>query len=143
MDLIVRTQNREGGWRYEPKVADADISVTVCQIVALRAAANAGISVPRETVDRAIGYLKRCARPDGGFSYQAGSGPSGAARTGAGLVSLLLAGDTNAPEVQKAVTYLFNHKSGDDRFYFYGQYSPPRACISSAARSGGRSGTPS
>ena len=48
VDLIARTQNREGGWRYQPRVADADISVTIVQIVALRAAANAGIAVSRE-----------------------------------------------------------------------------------------------
>ena len=122
VDLIIRTQNREGGWRYQPKVADADISVTVTQIVALRAAANAGIAVPRETVDRAIEYLKRSARPDGGFSYQPGSGPSNLARAGAGLVSLLLAGERDAPEVQKAVSYIFAHRGVVERFYFYGHY---------------------
>lgn len=43
--LIVSTQNDEGGWRYEPKRQDADISVTICQVMALRAARNAGIDV--------------------------------------------------------------------------------------------------
>ena len=36
--LIVSSQNDQGGWRYEPRPADADISVTVMQLVALRAA---------------------------------------------------------------------------------------------------------
>ena len=36
--LIVNTQNSEGGWRYQPVRNDADLSVTVCQIMALRAA---------------------------------------------------------------------------------------------------------
>jgi hypothetical protein len=40
--LIVTTQNDEGGWRYQPVRADADLSVTVCQVMALRAARNAG-----------------------------------------------------------------------------------------------------
>lgn len=122
VDLIVRTQNAEGGWRYQPKVSDADMSVTVCQIVALRAAANAGIAVPRETVDQAISYLHKCARGDGGFSYQAQGGSPGFARTGAGLVSLILAGAKDAPEVPKAVKYLIKNRSKDSRFYFYGQY---------------------
>ena len=30
IDLIVRTQNEEGGWRYQPVPADADVSVTIC-----------------------------------------------------------------------------------------------------------------
>ena len=52
VDLIVRTQNAEGGWRYQPRREDADISVTICQVMALRAARNAGLKVPNETVDR-------------------------------------------------------------------------------------------
>ncbi|MHC4712466.1 MAG: prenyltransferase/squalene oxidase repeat-containing protein, partial [Planctomycetota bacterium] len=116
------TQNRQGGWRYQPRVADADISVTVCQVVALRAAANAGIAVPRQTVDRAIEYLKKCARADGGFSYQAGSGQSGLARTGAGLVSLLLAGAYDSPLLPKAVAYLKANRAKDKNFYYYGNY---------------------
>ncbi|MGC4003656.1 MAG: hypothetical protein QM811_11230 [Pirellulales bacterium] len=36
--LIVTTQNPEGGWRYQPQRDDADISVTICQIMALRCA---------------------------------------------------------------------------------------------------------
>ena len=39
--LIVNSQNKEGGWRYYPKKEDADISVTACQVMALRAAHNA------------------------------------------------------------------------------------------------------
>ena len=35
--LIVDSQNPEGGWRYQPVPTDADISVTICQIMALRA----------------------------------------------------------------------------------------------------------
>ncbi len=32
--LIIETQNREGGWRYHPAPNDADLSVTICQIMA-------------------------------------------------------------------------------------------------------------
>src|SRR5262249_20265965 len=58
--LIVDHQNREGGWRYKPEDSDADVSVTICQIMALRAARNAGYYVPKSTVERCIGYVKRC-----------------------------------------------------------------------------------
>jgi len=51
--LIVNCQNKDGGWRYQPVRADADISVTVCQIMALRAARNAGLFVPpRSSIGR-------------------------------------------------------------------------------------------
>jgi hypothetical protein len=47
VQLIVNTQNDEGGWRYQPVRRDADIWVTICQVMALRAARNGGIFVPR------------------------------------------------------------------------------------------------
>ncbi len=122
VDLIVRTQNREGGWRYEPKVADADISVTIVQIVALRAAANAGIAVSRDTVDNAVEYLRKCAQRDGGFSYQAGSGQSGYPRSGGALVCFALTGNYAAPEIPGAVHYLQANRRYRGGNYFYGQY---------------------
>lgn len=125
--LTVRTQSRQGGWRYQPRVADADISVTVTQVVGLRAAANAGLAVPRETIDAAVEYLKSCANRDGGFSYQAGSGKSGFARTGAGLVSMLLAGERDLPQVPKAVEFLKKRREIDDNYYFYGNYYAAQA----------------
>ena len=36
--VILQSQNEEGGWRYQPRRKEADISVTVCQVMALRAA---------------------------------------------------------------------------------------------------------
>lgn len=57
--LIVDTQNQYGGWRYNPFDRDTDLSVSVCQLQALRAARNIGIRVPIETIDRAIAYVQR------------------------------------------------------------------------------------
>lgn len=110
IQLIVRTQNAEGGWRYQPQVADADISVTAVQLVALRAAHNAGVKVPTATVKRAINYIKRCANNgDGGFSYQINQRGSGPARTGAAVTCLMLSGERNSPECKGGVTYLQEH----------------------------------
>ncbi len=50
VDLIVKTQSPAGGWRYTPAPTDQDMSVTVMQIVALRAANNAEIPVPQADV---------------------------------------------------------------------------------------------
>ena len=99
--LIVDTQNGEGGWRYDPRRHDAGISVTVCQVMALRAARNAGITVPKETIDRALNYIKACQNRDGGFRYRPptvrsdrsssedlASRPSQFARSAAALVAL-------------------------------------------------------
>ncbi|MHC4943551.1 MAG: hypothetical protein ACYTG7_11095, partial [Planctomycetota bacterium] len=59
VDLIVECQNSHGSWRYEPFAPESDMSVTVCQLMALRAARNIGIKVPRSTIDRAVDYVRR------------------------------------------------------------------------------------
>ncbi len=126
--LIVASQNKEGGWRYQPQPADADISVTVCQIMALRAARNAGLFVPEETVDRCLDYLRRCQNPDGGFMYMAvAGGDSLFPRSAAGIVGLQSAGVYSGPEIEKGIEYLlgFTPRPGVARheaYYYYGHY---------------------
>ncbi|MBL6720081.1 MAG: terpene cyclase/mutase family protein [Planctomycetes bacterium] len=61
VDFIVRSQNPEGGWRYVPLARESDMSIVVCQVLALRAARNIGIRVPRATIDRALDYVKASA----------------------------------------------------------------------------------
>lgn len=126
--LIVNTQNAEGGWRYEPRPHDADISVTVCQVMALRAARNAGLYVPHETIRRSVEYVKRCQNPDGGFMYQA-SGPRESLfpRSAAALVALYSAGIYEGEEIRKGLEYLMRHSpaanaEGEQSYYYYGHY---------------------
>ncbi len=130
IERIIASQNRRGGWRYFPRVADDDLSVTVMQLMALRAAKDAGIFVPRDVIDAGIEYIKRChnskeAGKDGGFAYRPGGG-SGFARTGAGVLSLQVAGDYRAREVKQGVQYLLLHapvgKQKVGSWYFYGHY---------------------
>jgi hypothetical protein len=130
--LIVDTQNDDGGWRYQPQKLDADISVTICQIMALRAARNAGIYVPAETVDRCLAYVKSCQNPDGGFRYMQDPGPSEFPRSAGGLVALYSAGIYQGPEVESALSYLapFRPTPGetvDYSYYFYGHYYAAQA----------------
>ncbi|RYD67097.1 MAG: hypothetical protein EOP84_30765, partial [Verrucomicrobiaceae bacterium] len=64
IELIIRAQkvpkndNNRGGWRYTPDAGDSDMSVTVWQTMALRAAKNAGMDVPRESIEEAVRYIK-------------------------------------------------------------------------------------
>jgi prenyltransferase beta subunit len=122
VDLIIKCQNPEGGWRYEPRPSGADISVTIMQVMALRAAKNAGFNVPNETLKKAIGYVERCYNPySGGFSYQAGGGTPGFARTAAGCCVLFLAGNYEAKQLPKAIEYLKDNFEAGQHFY-YGHY---------------------
>jgi hypothetical protein len=127
VDLIVRTQNAEGGWRYQPRREEADISVTVSQVMALRAARNAGLSVPNETIDRSIDYVKRCQNADGGFRYMLPEGESAFPRSAAGVVALYSAGVYEGREIDRGLAYLgqFRPRAGEfgqDSHFFYGHY---------------------
>ena len=112
VQLIEGTQNAEGGWRYNPVPMDADISVTICQIMALRAARNAGIQVSKRVIDNGVKYVRRCQNPDGGFSYVAGTAGSGFARTAAGVCSLYYSGDYESEGLRKGLDYLFVNMKG-------------------------------
>lgn len=127
VQLIVQTQNREGGWRYQPVRHDADISVTICQVMALRAARNAGLFVPNDTIDRCIAYVKKSQNPDGGFMYMLYEGESQFPRSAAGVVALYSAGIYEGNEITRGVNYLMQFVPQGDAFsrethYFYGHY---------------------
>ena len=130
--LIIDTQNGEGGWRYQPVRSDADLSVTICQINALRAARNAGIFVPRETDEACIRYVKQSQNSDGGFKYLLTGGGSAFPRSAAGVVAMQSAGIYEGDELDKGFAYLKQFvpemKFGP-RFshYFYGHYYAAQA----------------
>ena len=138
--MIVRAQKVpksatfKGGWRYNPTDTDADLSVTVWQVMALRAAKNAGLSVPKETIDNAIAYIKRSyySRRDSAgrildlksaFAYQPGSGPA-YSTAAEGLLALQVCGEYDAPELQGTVEWLRMNKlkNSNVSHFFYGTY---------------------
>jgi len=145
VNAIVCSQNKEGGWRYQPIPADADLSVTVSTLQAVRAARNVGISVPKDTIERATQYVKKCAAfqtQNGsflGFAYQPGeiyqtrfTFPL----TACGIVSLCSAGEYGSKAVEDGVKDLERRMAGKivpgemmmpmprwgDYHYFYGHY---------------------
>jgi hypothetical protein len=136
IDLILRAQRipkndaNRGGWRYSPDAGDSDMSVTVWQTMALRSAKNAGFDVPKEAIDEAVRYIKRCYQPEderrgelrlGGFGYP-GRGRE-LSTTSEGLLALLVCGDYESDEVRGASERLFRDgiKQGE-RWFFYTTY---------------------
>lgn len=119
---IVNAQSPVGGWRYKPGAQDADISVTVAQVAALRAAKNAGLAVPQLAIDRADDFVDRCYnQKDGGFGYQPG-GPSGFARTAAAVYSLQVCGKYDDPGIATGSAYLLAHNDEAEPWWPYGCY---------------------
>ncbi len=129
--LIINSQNKEGGWRYFPVRKEADVSASVCQMMALRAARNAGLSVPKSTVDACVDYVRKCQNPDGGFSYMLNGGGMGTQslppRSAAGIVALYTAGVYQDKQIERGLRYLQDQSGQPEQmrqegFYYYGQY---------------------
>ena len=125
--LIERSQNDEGGWRYNPVPYDADVSVTIAQVMALRSARDAGIETNAGVIDRAVEYVRRCQNPDGGFRYQADPGSSAWPRSAAGVATLFYAGIYEDEAIDSGMRYLLlSALPGTGRasraHYWYGQY---------------------
>ena len=132
VELIARSQNEQGGWRYEPRPYEADLSVTVCQVMALRAARNAGVGVAKETIDRAVDYIRRSQNADGGYMYQLSGGASRFALTAAAVVALYNAGIYEGDEIDAAIAYLqanlaANSSLERNSFFYYAHYYSAQA----------------
>jgi len=126
VNIILRSQNYQGGWRYHPRPVDADISVTVMQIVALASAQEAGILVPAQVIKRAIGYVERCQSPyQGGFAYQPGNRSPTLSSTAAGVMSLLMCGERESRAVKRGLEFIRRLPDGKfekTKFYSYAHY---------------------
>ena len=125
IELILKAQlkpkgdRHRGGWRYKSDSYDSDISCTGWQLVALRAARNCGLDVPKSAIEEAVAYIERCYHPGGGFTYQGGGGPN-RGRTGTGMLSLQLCGQYKHEYVIPSAEWLMKnppHWGGEHFFY--------------------------
>ncbi|QDS89883.1 hypothetical protein EC9_40840 [Rosistilla ulvae] len=141
IDLILKSQRHQksqenqGGWRYTPTSNDADLSVSVWQLMALRSAKNDGLKVPGSAIDDAVDYLKRSytakldrnglpdAEKPAGFSYTPGQRHASFTMTAAGLLAMQVCGQYDSPLVAGASDWLMQHPpKHNDRFFHYGTY---------------------
>jgi hypothetical protein len=103
------------------------MSVTVVQMLALRGAKDVGVYVPQKTIDAGLAYIRSAYSHDAHtFAYRPGGG-GGFNMTGAGVLSLQLAGEYEAPEVKDGLRYLltaFFQGAGEEmgHYYYYGRY---------------------
>jgi hypothetical protein len=131
--VILNAQNADksspafkGGWRYEPKSADSDLSLSGWNALALRAAQDVGIEVPKESRERTVEFILRCYDAKAkGFAYQ----PGGAAQPGdtaIGVLCLYLLGKSDGPNAARldaAARFLQSHPIDETAAYpYYGTY---------------------
>lgn len=140
IDLILSSQKTakptqfRGGWRYNPDARDADLSVSVWQLMALRSAKNDGLQVPVGAINDAIEYLKRSyaspldrnGLPDdkaSGFCYEPYRNHPTYTMTAAGLLAMQVCGQYESPLVKGAADWLLERPpKWKERFCLYGTY---------------------
>jgi hypothetical protein len=139
VNLIEKSQNSEGGWRYEPLAQDSDMSITVCQVQALRAARNIGIKISKGTIDKALAYVKAIATQQKKFKYQnLNVSRTSFALTAAGCTALHGIGFYDSTYLRPFLDQLLSMKTPieqrnipegypDTYFYFYGHYYAAQA----------------
>jgi prenyltransferase beta subunit len=105
--LTASAQSPAGGWIYTPGGGGDEGSVTVTQMQGLRAAQNAGFSVPKGTVEQAIKYLEKCKTPEGGIEYSlaSGGGPR-LAISAAAIATLYNAGQYDSKLADDCLNYV-------------------------------------
>ena len=140
IDVILSSQKERkpvqarGGWRYNPNAADADLSVSVWQLMALRSAKNDGLDVPASAIADAVEYLKRSyaspldrnglpTKKASGFCYEPNQNNPTFTMTAAGLLAMQVCGEYESPLVQGAADWLLEHPPRwNERFCSYGTY---------------------
>ncbi len=126
-----RNPDEKGGWRYirQRQAIDADLSVTSWQLMFMRSARNAEFDVPKEWIDDAMAYIRRCFNHrQGTFAYSThrSYGLVTPGIVGGGIVSLSLGGEheTEIAQLagQKVLKYSFARYNTSSYPYHYGAY---------------------
>ena len=110
-----------GGWRYERNSPDSDLSLSGWNVLALRAARDAGIDVPDDAMHRAADFVLHCYNDaDKGFTYQPGGGAQ-PGETGIGMLCLyaLEASERAEPQLAGAAGFLNDHPMDEKTPFFY------------------------
>jgi hypothetical protein len=107
-------ESDKGGWRYidDRDQSDSDLSLTGWNLMFLRSARNAGFNVPKEAIDDAVAYIRRCySKKYGTFEYWIDR-MDGRTRgmAGAGILALAHAGYHNSTEAQSTGAWIIKQK---------------------------------
>jgi hypothetical protein len=101
-----------GGWRYIDNESDSDLSVTGWNLMFLRSARNAGFDVPKQSIDDAVAYIRRCySKRYGTFEYRVDDA-DGRTRgmAGAGILALAHAGYHHSVEARRTGDWILKQK---------------------------------
>jgi hypothetical protein len=137
VEFSCKAVTTKGGWGYVSGKDGGDFdegSTTITQMQGLRAARNAGIVVPKGTIDNAVKYLEKCTTPRGGviYNYHPGAAQAGSECipiTAAAVACSFSAGGYDNAYAKKWLKfckdaiYLKGRINGHDEYqsYYFGQ----------------------
>lgn len=125
---VPKSQGHAGGWRYTVTARYSDISVSGWQLLALRSAQESGLPVPKNSIERAVLFIRNCALPDGGFDYFPGHRESTLGRTGTGVLALQICGEHHSKEALQGGDWMLkNPLEWNDPFFYYSAYYSAQA----------------
>ena len=124
LDFIYATQIDDGGWRYVKGQPDGDMSIFGWQLMAMKSAEAAGISIPFETKYRMTKFLddRRLGRYGGLAGYREGEPPTPPMTAEALFCRQVLGLDNNKTATDEAVRYLLANRpsrSSLNLYYWY------------------------
>jgi hypothetical protein len=135
--------NFAGGWRYLRNSPDSDLSLSGWNTLALRAAQDAGIEVPKDATERAAAFVLHCYHePEKGFGYQPDqSAQPGDTAIGVLCLYLLGASDSSAAQLDAAVRFMIDHPIDENAgFPYYGAYYVAQAAFQRGGEAWSKSG---
>jgi hypothetical protein len=134
LELAVRAavtsqkKNPLHAWRYSPDAADADTSVSGAVLVGLLAARNAGIEVPDNSIDSAIGYYKSMTSDSGQVAYSGLGFDESIPRVSIATLVYSLARRKDLPQFKATLAFLVQRPEQESSSYLeYGHYYQAQA----------------
>jgi prenyltransferase beta subunit len=122
---ILENQNPDGGWRYI-KGQKSDVSMFGWQLMALKSAEIAGVTIPREAKTRMVGFLKERSLGDHGglAAYREDESPTPSMTAEALFCKQMLGLRRNNAASQEAAEYLLDRlprrSQFNEYFWYYG-----------------------
>lgn len=117
VQFCCEAQTPDGGWGYVSSKDGNGFdegSTCVTQIQGLRACRNAGIPVPKEVIDKAIEYIRKCMNKDGGIQYSLRNpGPSRPPISAAAIACLFNSGEYENDTAKRLLKFCENSIEGN------------------------------
>ncbi len=131
--LTAQKKNPWDAWRYAPDSQDADTTVSGTVLMGLLGARNAGIEVPNEAIEKALGFFKVNTMRDGTVSYQpTSSHGDGLTRTAIGTLVYSVGKRKDIEQFKAASGFIKKRIDQDVRDHpFYARYYMAQALFHS------------